>query len=281
MNQKLTFNFAVLRFMPYPETEEFVNVGIILACPQTGTISFKMESRRRDRVTNFFPEMDASLFTEGRHILLQEMKRLTHGLSHDAQSSQIHFQFKEKEFIQLFREVVKPRESLFRFSGIGTIMLAGEQQALEQLFNFYVERQFAKQEEYHETVMRRRLAAIFKAKEILSNYHEKAFGNEQYHVNIPFVHEENNLALKAIKPLDLDKNDTTRIIEYGDKWRMRVERLKAINDFPREMLFVVRQADSGKRLSTALEIRSELSKLGAITVAEREEDKVLAFAQNI
>lgn len=33
---KLAMRFTVVRFMPYIETREFANVGIILICPKTG-----------------------------------------------------------------------------------------------------------------------------------------------------------------------------------------------------------------------------------------------------
>ncbi len=53
MKHKTICNYAVIRFLPYPETEEFVNVGVILACPETRTIDYMLETRRRDRITGF------------------------------------------------------------------------------------------------------------------------------------------------------------------------------------------------------------------------------------
>lgn len=31
--KKLICNYSVIRFLPYPETGEFVNVGILACCP--------------------------------------------------------------------------------------------------------------------------------------------------------------------------------------------------------------------------------------------------------
>lgn len=44
-------------------------------------------------------------------------------------------------------DVVKPRESLFRFSGMRTRMADDPAQALEHLFQYYVERLFAQHKE--------------------------------------------------------------------------------------------------------------------------------------
>ena len=52
-------NGYVVRFLPYPETEEFVNIGVVMACPETGTFDFRIETRRRERITGFFPELEA------------------------------------------------------------------------------------------------------------------------------------------------------------------------------------------------------------------------------
>jgi hypothetical protein len=36
MKKKLACNYAVLRFLPYPETGEFVNIGVAIGCPDKG-----------------------------------------------------------------------------------------------------------------------------------------------------------------------------------------------------------------------------------------------------
>ncbi len=43
---KLACRYAILRFLPYTETGEFANVGVVLACPATGYFGFKLETRR-------------------------------------------------------------------------------------------------------------------------------------------------------------------------------------------------------------------------------------------
>jgi hypothetical protein len=41
MNPKQhTCNYAILRFLPYPETGEFVNVGILVTCQQSCLLHF-------------------------------------------------------------------------------------------------------------------------------------------------------------------------------------------------------------------------------------------------
>jgi len=39
---KLTCNYAVAHFLPYAVTEEFVNIGVILHCRETGYLDFRL-----------------------------------------------------------------------------------------------------------------------------------------------------------------------------------------------------------------------------------------------
>ena len=52
MNQ-YAMRFAVIRFMPYVQTREFANIGIIITHPQSGYFDFKIE-QRYSRLSRFF-----------------------------------------------------------------------------------------------------------------------------------------------------------------------------------------------------------------------------------
>ena len=73
---KLVCNCSVIRFLPYPETGEFVNLGIVACCPQVGWMGFVVEARKTKRVSDFFPELDVEMYVAGRQRLLLELKRL-------------------------------------------------------------------------------------------------------------------------------------------------------------------------------------------------------------
>jgi hypothetical protein len=209
------------------------------------------------------------------------LDRVRDSLARRTTVGQRQFDFGEKAFLDVFRYVVKPRESLFQFGGIGTVLTEEPLRELNSLFAYYVERQFTTVEEFREALMTRRLTGIFKTQDVLRYYHERQFGDERYHVTIPFVHETATESDKAIKPLDLDKQDTMRIIEYGDRWRMRIERLRAMNQFPRQMLFVVRENARGRKHDAAEEVRREFDRLNVQTVAETDQNTVIEFARAV
>lgn len=279
MRNSVACNYAVVRFLPYPETDEFVNIGVVMACPQTGQFDYRIETRQRERITHFFPELDSATLIEGRRAFMHEMERVKTLLNKNHEPIQKTFPFNQSQFSAIFRELVRPRESVFRFGGIGTVLAEDPKRELEDLFAYYVKRQFTKHEEYRETIMARRWKDVFRAENILREYTEKTIGDDLYKVRIPFVHESAGRLLKAIKPLDLGKQDSTHIIEYGDKWLRRIERLRDMHLFPQEMLFVIHQPTNGTRRDAAETVCNDLRKLDVQTANEREKDRVLDFAR--
>lgn len=111
-------------------------------------------------------------------------------------------------------------------------------------------------------------------------FRQVALGNDLYTVNLPFVLMDEDKPRKAIKPLDLNKETTTRIIEHGDLWLNRVKRLREIGRLPEEMLFTVEQPiKSGARYDAAREIIGRLEDLQTRVVPFRDDRAVLEFAK--
>ena len=60
--KKLACRYAVVQFVPYSETGEFVNAGVVLVCPQTGYFDFRLQTRKYARVTAFFDELAPKVY---------------------------------------------------------------------------------------------------------------------------------------------------------------------------------------------------------------------------
>ena len=147
MNTGMNFvcNYAVLRFLPYPETEEFVNLGIVLYCAERGFLGVKYESQKFSRVTDFFPELQLEKYKAALHAMGAELARLER-----REAREPH----QREQLRLvFRELIRPRESIFRFSGIKTVLTSDPEGHLQTLFNEYVLRHTVQPLESHEGEM--------------------------------------------------------------------------------------------------------------------------------
>jgi hypothetical protein len=273
-----TCNYAVVRFLPYRETGEFVNVGVVLFCRDAGFFDVALETQRRRRVTDFFPELDRDLFSQGRQTFNQELRRVKQMLCADDRK------LPDDVRLTIFRELVRTRESVFRFSEVGTVLAEDPAKKLAELFDRFVNRQFAKTKEYQETVMAQRLMDVLKAHELVGHYRQnKKVGNDEFHVLMPIVSDARNergVARRAIKPLDLDREEPTKIYDHGDTWIKKIERLRQVNQLPEGMLFTVRPATANEKCVKACQqIQDELIRLDVRVLPSIDEVGVLEFAK--
>ncbi|MEI6150326.1 MAG: DUF3037 domain-containing protein [bacterium] len=273
-------NYAIVRFLPYPETSEFVNLGVVVACPSRRYFGFRLEMQKRDRVTGFFPELNAAVLTEGRKVFHRELANIREHLN-ATPDKQTEFPFSMEEFNRIFREVVKPRESLFRFSTPGTRLADSPEDALDHLYGYYVERMFARLPEYQEGAMARRLRKVLLAHRI-TGYRPGQIGNEMYEVPIPLLRRlsDDNHVFRAIKPLDLDKDRTTAITVHGDDWLARVNHLKEMDYDVSQILFAVHlPKEDGRKNQAAAEICRKLQDTGVAVTSDDSTEYIASFAK--
>lgn len=275
---KFVCNYAIARFRPYRETAEFVNVGVVLLCPQVDFFGHAFERRKHKRITDFFPELDFDIFKTGLGGLLKELTRVT---GRNDETRQFVTDAEAQMRIAAFKELVRTRESLFHFSEVGTVLADDPKTKMAELFDFYIKRQFARDREYQEIIMRRRLG-VFLQKVNLARFYkqDQRVGDDNYHVVLPFVHFEGDTPRKAIKPLHMDKPMTTDIYRHGDAWVSTVKRLRQINRLPKDFLFAVHYPGANtKGQAAAKDICDELQKLGTQTVPFADTDAIRRFAQ--
>jgi hypothetical protein len=274
---KLPCDYAILRFLPYPETEEFVNVGIVLIQAKTGFFDFDV-AKRWKRVTAFFTELDADIYRGGLGFVRQELEGFKQYFGAGAHTECLSLEFPGMG--AAFATLVRPRESLFRYSGIRTVMAEDPARKLADLFNHYVTRQFAAEKEYQETVMAHRLRKLFAETKLNQFYRENgSLGRDDYEVPVPFVYRQSGKVVRAIKPLNLNQDSTTKVADHGDLWVSRMRRLKALDALPELIIFPVNEPIEGKRKVTARGIVQELKDYGAAVVPFEADEMVIELAR--
>ena len=280
--KKIVCNYSVVRFLPYPATQQFVNIGVLAYCPQIGWMDYMLETRKTKRIKMFFPELDIEIFNAGKHHFATELTRLV------AEYRQVNFgaivlPLQQENITGIFTEIIRPREETFRFGEPATLLTTDPAKDLYNLFNHYVERNFAKQKDYQEKIMTDRLTKTLKAKDLLNRYHNLQIGTDDYHVTIPFVErtDDDPRPLRALKPLNLNQNEATKIRDHGDGWCNKVRRLKNMDLMPHHMLFAVEQppVNETKRVEAAQEICKMLVDQGVQVENFADEEKLTYFAE--
>lgn len=123
-------NYALLRYLPYPDTGEFVNVGVVVACAAPALLEFSMEPEDiLERTYAFFPEIDRSNLEAAHAAMKRELERVR---------AMVNDTGDPKAVLRSFKELVRPRESSFRFGEIRTTSTQYPGALAGQLFDFYV-----------------------------------------------------------------------------------------------------------------------------------------------
>ncbi len=99
-------NYAFLRFLPYPKTGEFVNVGVVVNFLQPCFLHFHVEKKMPARVKALFPQQSERKFEAAQAAMEIELGRVRDMIAkaRDPKSCQI-----------AFNEVVRARESILCF----------------------------------------------------------------------------------------------------------------------------------------------------------------------
>lgn len=259
---KYICNYSILRFLPYPETGEFVNIGIVLIA-NNGDFRFKIEHKRQ-RVTSFFPTLDSKIFQRARREMNAELARLSGFLTnnrHDLES-----------LLTTFKHLIHPRETMMRFSDPGTMAIANADTAVNDLFEHYVNHSFATKE-YQETALEKQLGKLLSDSNMRQRYSERKLGTADYPVKFPFVLMRGEEPVQAIKPIHLGHDEPAKILEHGDAWVAKVRRLSSRGELADDTLFVAGPPESGKArlLKAYREISDELASYKGVRVVSYDE----------
>ncbi|WP_308389590.1 DUF3037 domain-containing protein [Acidithiobacillus sp. AMEEHan] len=275
--KKIPCLYAIVRFAPFVETEEFANVGIVLLAPTEQYFDFRLLDRRHARVTRFFAELKPGIFNTSMRKLREELQRVAVLLREQDRDRVLNL---DTDFGRsLFAEIIRPRETIIKFSEPRSVLAADPKEQLKALYGFYVERNFATQE-YQEALMERGLRGWLVEARLADRFHSERLGDETYGARFPFVEGGPDRPLKAIKPLYLGQDDPSRIIDHGGQWALRVARLRRRQRLPQELLFAVQgPEDEGRsRFEAYEEAVEELRQANVAILPFVDKQRILSFA---
>lgn len=277
MNQHLC-KYAVVRFLPYRETEEFVNVGVLVLCEELGYLGFLLEKRRSTRVTDFFDELDGAVYRQGIKSIESEITRLSPKTNTSIEGC-LSLSGGAPNLLSAFNFLVRPRKTLFHFSDVRVAMTPDPSGKLKELFGNYVRRQFAKPKEYQEQLMRNAIHDHLKQWNLSKLYQPLDVGTDVYRMNFPFVHQAHSVPVRAIRALHLNLTTTTEILRKGDQVVGGLRRIRDGGELPDDCLVVVKSPKPGNQMhDMAQQVCEDLRKLDVLTASYSDRDSLQIFA---
>jgi len=274
---KIACNYAIVRFAPFVETGEFANVGIVMIAPKYCYFGFKLGIKKYARITHFFNNLDHKVYQATLYNLRDELKRATnmlkqHGFDKRLKNNDVNFATK------LFGEIIRPRETIVRFSNIRTVLTDNPAEKLEELFGYYIERNFVTKE-YQESILEKGVRKLLYDANVGDHFVRTKVGDDEYYTNFPFVEQRNERPIKIIKPLHLAYDELKKIIDHGAAWVNKIEQLKKRDLLPNKVLFTVAEPDvSTKRWDACKEIEDKLLGAGVAVVLATKQQEIIDFA---
>jgi hypothetical protein len=269
--KRLFAHYTLIRLLPQADAGEFANIGVVLACPETGFFGFRLMKKQR-RVTQFFEEITRELLTKLRKELSTELNHV---------QSLVVTRYARTELAQVMQDLAKPRETLVRYAPLRGLMTEDPAADLDKLFERYVQRDLSIAPEYHEQVLMKLVKRALTTENLADAFVADDVGTDDFHIRLPFVHERNGVAVAAIKPLDLTQDDPTKIYIHGDLWLGHIRRLRAMHLRPEGLLVAAEgpTAKEVKRHRAYNDIVDELRGLDVTVVDRADARGIVAFAK--
>lgn len=234
--KKYACQYAIARFLPYAETGEFANVGIVMVCPETNYFDFRLLTTKTKRITDFFEELKVNVYRRAQTDFLHELKRIQDYINDN--STQL--KAPQNLLNNIFTELVRTREVMIHFDTVRPVLTDDPALKLDELYSFYVERSFATPI-YQEALIEKNIRNILKNADLLKKYKKETLGNKDaYRATFPFVYFENDLVKKVIKPLNLSQDDPAAIYDHGWAWLGKIRKLRDLKILSEDVLFAVK-----------------------------------------
>lgn len=262
--------YAIVRFLPYMETGEFANIGVLAFAPKTGYLDFKLAPAAFPRVSRFFAELDKKVYT-----------RAVTGFSEElAEVRTIAGALWGKDLATFGQEVARPRESLIRFSEMRVLMTEDPAEALEALYERYVGRNFINKER-REQVMVDAIKRQLRTKNLQQFYKQYTFKEDYRKIQFPLVWN-GEARHSIIKPLTLDQDDPSKLVEHADEWKRKIQWLLERNRIRQDELIIPIEPPTGgnDELKDAYRVAErDLDELGVGLVQFTDTAKIMEFAR--
>lgn len=272
MKQPILYSFV--RYRPYFETGEFVNVGLLMCEPERKKLTYRLVNKNNKRVTDFFYR--SKLFESVRNTINEELQYIVNQ----------HFdEMSAQEMARFFHHYVDVKEGIAQYSNAAVGIVDDPQQYFNQLYTQYIQNAGVKNESQEQTILKQ-YKALFKAEndQLLLNYKQHIVKGEMAKFTLPLAlkNQDENHILKAVKPLAFDQVESPSMIEHCDNWVAKINRAEEEGLLKKEnILFTLDTPDTANKMNILNAIKRTFDKFKLQHIHWDEEQQLLQFARNI
>lgn len=258
--------YSVIRFAPYNQREEFVNVGVVAYFPQTGEFSYRLlPARATARAYHFFPALKQSpIFSQAITLLDQELKRIKNYSI-------------DKPFSNAFFEtLIAPKDGLLQYAKAQVALVAQCAQLSEQVDRVFSDLVSFEAERYKSPQHEKQLTEWFKQTYLNVHSLKQTFKTESLQektlgvkINLPFYAKETG---KSIKPLSFEGYlDPQQINHHGMNWLTNLMQASKAGMMNTEKHLIVYQLPEQQTLAKAADFALNMLSSTKATMCEAKE----------
>ena len=169
---KRTYDFATIGFRPFPETQEFVTMGVVALDTAARQFDFVLQdARKTGRVLAMFPKAGKTLYREARAKLETELTSIRNAVNGQGPGGKVPLfpVFREKED-GLFAAITSPREGVFCFPVKGRRMAADMPAVLEALKARFIDQDGLTAQQAGEQQMAKAIKNLLRKAKLLPTY---------------------------------------------------------------------------------------------------------------
>ena len=188
MKQPILYSFV--RYRPYFETGEFVNVGLLICEPEKRKLTYRLVNKNNKRVNDFFYR--SKLFENIHDTISDELNYIVNQ----------QFNFTAQEMATFFHHYVDVKEGIVQYSNAIVGMVDDPKVYINNLYTKFIQNAGVKSESQEQTILKH-YKALFKADndQILLNYKQHSVKGEMAKFTLPLA-LKNKMTSKYSKPLN-------------------------------------------------------------------------------
>ena len=280
MKQPILYSFV--RYRPYFETGEFVNVGLLMCEPERKKLTYRLVNKNNKRVTDFFYR--SKLFESVRDTINEELQYIV---------NQYFDEMSAQEMARFFHHYVDVKEGITQYSNAAVGIVDDPQQYFNQLYTQYIQNagviknnaDVIKNESQEQTILKQ-YKALFKAEndQLLLNYKQHIVKGEMAKFTLPLAlkNQDENHILKAVKPLAFDQVESPSMIEHCDNWVAKINRANEEGLLKKDnILFTLDTPDTANKINILNVIKRTFDKFNIHHINWDDDKHLLDFAKTI
>lgn len=209
---KQPYSYVVLKYVHDTTSAEFVNVGVLIYCPQERYAKAKCRNTA-GRITNVFPGADAKMFRSIMRAMQHQIDEVAERMANDLPLVEL-----PKTVSDLALKILPKDDSSLQWSAPGSGVAENLNEALESLF----ERHVSRYDEKTEGIVRgddavwTKFRRALEARQVLAKFGKKTISCKDD--EIEFEHAWKNGVWHCLEPISLDLRSADRIKDKAHRW---------------------------------------------------------------